>query len=109
MAHRVISGAATYLVAIGRTADIAGFRRALARSQMTDAVEKGHGAVSVRNNRIGSNDLLNRCCAFDACLESMLRGKPSKIFFQQHRPKADVAAKFVNQRITRHNIIDVAA
>jgi hypothetical protein len=47
-----------------------------------DAVEKGHGAVSVRNNRIGSNDLLNRSCAFDACLESMLRGKPSKIFFQ---------------------------
>ena len=35
LAHRVIRGAATYSVAIGRTADIAGFRRALARSQMT--------------------------------------------------------------------------
>jgi hypothetical protein len=55
-----------------------------------DAVEKGHGTAPARNNRFGTNDFLNRCCVIDACLESMLRGKPSKIVFQQYRPISDI-------------------
>jgi hypothetical protein len=60
---------------------------------MTDAVEKVRSIPPVRNNRIGTNDLLNQCCAFSSSLESMLLGKPFKIFFQQHRPRADVQVR----------------
>jgi len=42
-----------------------------------------------RNYRISGDDILNRSCAFHAGLESILLGDPSKILFQQYRPKAD--------------------
>src|SRR6266699_949465 len=38
-----------------------------------------------RNKRIMGAEFLNRSCAFDARLESMLLGAPLKSLFQQHR------------------------
>src|SRR6266536_2314151 len=38
-----------------------------------------------RNNRIGAKDLLNRCCALVAVLESMLPARAPKIVLQQNR------------------------
>jgi len=56
-----------------------------------DGVDKVHGIPPTRNNRIGTSNLLNQCCVFELCFESMLLGKPSKIVFQQHRSEADIA------------------
>jgi hypothetical protein len=41
-----------------------------------DAVEKVTGMPPARNNRIMGTEFLNRSCAFDARLESMLLGDP---------------------------------
>jgi hypothetical protein len=45
---------------------------------LTDAVEKVLGMPPARNNRIMGAEFLNRSCAFDARLESMLLGDPPK-------------------------------
>src|SRR5262245_20001109 len=45
--------------------------------------------IEIRNNRITGANFLNRSCAFDARLESMLLGVPLKILFQQHRSRAE--------------------
>jgi hypothetical protein len=60
------------------------------RPLWADAVEKGLSMSSTRNYRISGADILNRSCAFDADLESILLGDPLKIFFQHHRQKADI-------------------
>src|SRR5215471_13536228 len=57
---------------------------------MTDAVEKVGATLTTRNNRIAQAGFLNRSCAFDARLESILLEDPLKIFFRQHRPIGDV-------------------
>src|SRR5262252_4993844 len=57
---------------------------------MTDAVEKVGATLTTRNNRIAQAGFLNRSCAFDARLESILLEDPLKIFFRQHRPIADL-------------------
>jgi hypothetical protein len=57
---------------------------------LTDAVEKVGVILLTRNNRIIGVDFLNRSFAIDTHFESMLLGEPSKIFFRQHRPVADV-------------------
>jgi hypothetical protein len=54
-----------------------------------DAAEKGLSMSPARNYRISGADILNRSCAFDADLESILLGDPPKILFQQHRSLAD--------------------
>src|SRR3972149_2762630 len=52
-----------------------GRTRSTGRSQLlTDAVEKVDDMPPSRNNRIMGADFLNRSCAFDARLESMLLG-----------------------------------
>ena len=45
-------------------------------SLMTDAVKKVGGIPLARNNRIMEADFLNRCCSFNARLESILLGDP---------------------------------
>jgi hypothetical protein len=48
---------------------------------MTDAVEKSPKEtcrIKIRNNRIKGANFLNRSCAFDARLESMLLGVPTQ-------------------------------
>ena len=56
-----------------------------------DAVEKVGATLTTRNNRIAQAGFLNRSCAFDARLESILLEDPLKIFFRQYRPEGDVA------------------
>src|SRR6516164_4370591 len=46
-----------------------------------DAVEKVGATLTTRNNRIAQAGFLNRSCAFDARLESILLEDPLKIFF----------------------------
>src|SRR5262245_34256132 len=47
----------------------------------TDAVEKVGDGAPTRNNRIASDDFLNRACAFGGRLESILfRGPPQNPF-----------------------------
>ena len=62
---------------------------------MADAVEKVRGIPLTRNNRIIGVDSLNRTCASVVHFKSILLGEPPKIFFQQHRPRADVNADFI--------------
>src|SRR5262252_9134080 len=57
---------------------------------LTDAVEKVGATLTTRNNRIAQAGFLNRSCAFDARLESILLEDPLKIFFRRHRPLADI-------------------
>jgi hypothetical protein len=48
---------------------------------LTDAVEKVGDGAPARNNRIASDDFLNRTCAFGGRLESILfRGPPQNPF-----------------------------
>jgi hypothetical protein len=48
---------------------------------LTDAVEKVGDAAPARNNRIASDDFLNRTCAFGGRLEPILfRGPPQNPF-----------------------------
>jgi enoyl-ACP reductase-like protein len=46
--------------------------------------------IRIRNNRIVGANFLNRSCAFDARLESMLLGSSVKTLFRQHRRCADI-------------------
>src|SRR5262252_5869322 len=66
---------------------------------MTDAVEKVGATLTTRNNRIAQAGFLNRSCAFDARLESILLEDPLKIFFRQYRPEADVHKQRRTQRL----------
>src|SRR6266536_4200125 len=50
-----------------------------------DSVAKLGKRRLTRNNRIGAKDLLNRCCALVAVLESMLPARAPKIVLQQNR------------------------
>src|SRR5215831_7113216 len=59
-----------------------------ALSKLTDAVEKVGATLTTRNNRIAQAGFLNRSCAFDARLESILLEDPLKIFFRRYRSKA---------------------
>src|SRR5262252_9332536 len=59
---------------------------------MTDAVEKVGATLTTRNNRIAQAGFLNRSCAFDARLESILLEDPLKIFFRQYRSRAEKLA-----------------
>src|SRR5215472_7941743 len=54
-----------------------------------DAVEKVGATLTTRNNRIAQAGFLNRSCAFDARLESILLEDPLKIFFRQHRSRRE--------------------
>jgi len=71
---------------------------------MTDAVEKVPGMPPARNKRIMGAEFLNRSCAFDARLESMLLGDPLKILFQQHRPIPDLGSRRTGVAI--HGLFD---
>src|SRR6266511_6233006 len=55
----------------------------------SDSVAKLGKRRLTRNNRIGAKDLLNRCCALVAALESMLPARAPKIVLQQNLPTAD--------------------
>src|SRR5215471_3532195 len=66
---------------------------------MTDAVEKVGATLTTRNNRIAQAGFLNRSCAFDARLESILREDPSKSFFDSIGHKAT----FGHSKIVRRN------
>src|SRR6266700_4207503 len=50
-----------------------------------DSVAKLGKRRLTRNNRIGAKDLLNRCCALVAVLESMLPARAPQIVLQQNR------------------------
>ena len=54
-----------------------------------DAVEKVSATLTTRNNGIAQAGFLNRSCAFDARLESILLGDPLKIFFRQYRSRRE--------------------
>ena len=56
---------------------------------LADAVEKVSATLTTRNDRIAQAGFLNRSCAFDARLESILLEDPLKIFFRQYRPLGD--------------------
>src|SRR5262249_28345677 len=45
--------------------------------------------IEIRNNRIGANEFLNRCCAFTLDLESILRARMRKIVLQHNPPNSD--------------------
>src|SRR5215471_16536369 len=51
--------------------------------------KKVGATLTTRNNRIAQAGFLNRSCAFDARLESILLEDPLKIFFRQYRPVCD--------------------
>ena len=54
---------------------------------LTDAVEKVGDGAPARNNRIASDDFLNRTCAFGSRLESILfRGPPQNPFSTASTP-----------------------
>jgi len=61
-----------------------------------DAVEKVGVTLTTRNNRIAQAGFLNRSCAFDARLESILLEDPLKIFFRQYR---SLAAKPLSEQV----------
>src|SRR5262249_6041789 len=65
----------------------------LAGPSLTDTVEKVPGKWQPRNNRIVGTSFLNRTCAVDARLESILLGDPLKIFFRQYRPEPDLTRR----------------
>jgi len=65
----------------------------LLRQQLTDAVDKVGDERRVGNNRIQVPSFLNRYCAPDSYLDSMLLTRPSKNVYRQHRPKRDIAAR----------------
>src|SRR6266511_1346696 len=54
----------------------------------SDSVAKLGKRRLTRNNRIGAKDLLNRCCALVAVLESMLPARAPKIVLQQNRSES---------------------
>src|SRR5262252_7385122 len=54
-----------------------------------DAVEKVGATLTTRNNRIAQAGFLNRSCAFDARLESILLEDSLKIFFRQYRSRRE--------------------
>ena len=72
---------------------------------MADAVEKVLANSRAGNNRYRSTDALNRCCVLVLDLESMLRASTPKIFFRQHRPKADIASRAY--WLKRHRELDL--
>src|SRR5262249_23600682 len=45
--------------------------------------------IEIRNNRIGANEFLNRCCAFTLDLESILRARMRKIVLQHNPSNSD--------------------
>src|SRR5262249_28682169 len=45
--------------------------------------------IEIRNNRIGANEFLNRCCAFTLDLESILLARMRKIVLQHNPPNSD--------------------
>jgi hypothetical protein len=49
--------------------------------------------IEIRNNRIGMNEIANRCCALAADLESILLAQMRKIFLQQNLPFADTGRR----------------
>jgi hypothetical protein len=54
---------------------------------LADAVEKVRSTPSARNNRITMADFLNRSCAFEARLESILLVAPAQnLFFNSIGP-----------------------
>jgi hypothetical protein len=63
---------------------------------MTDTVEKVPGMSPARNKRIMGAEFLNRSCAFDARLESMLLGDPPK------NPFSTASTQFGHQRAVPH-------
>jgi len=66
---------------------------ALRGQQLTDAVDKGGDEQRAGNNRIQVPSFLNRYCAPDSYLDSMLLTRLSKNVYRQHLPTVDVAAK----------------
>src|SRR5215470_1749836 len=46
--------------------------------------------IEIRNNRIGANEFLNRCCAFTLDLDSILRARMRKIVLQHNRGRTDM-------------------
>ena len=62
---------------------------------MTDAVDKVGDEQRAGNNRIQVPSFLNRYCAPDSYLDSMLLTRPSKNVYRQHRPNADIRARRV--------------
>src|SRR6266487_3217028 len=66
------------------------FWRGSVLPRSADSVAKLGKRRLTRNNRIGAKDLLNRCCALVAVLESMLPARAPKIVLQQNLPVAEV-------------------
>jgi hypothetical protein len=62
------------------------------RQLLTDAVDKVGDERRAGNNRIQVPSFLNRYCAPDSYLDSMLLTRPSKNVYRQHRPIADIVA-----------------
>src|ERR1039457_3487007 len=58
---------------------------------MTDAVDKVGDEQPAGNNRIQVPSFLNRYCAPDSYLDSMLLTRPSKNVYRQHRSIAEAA------------------
>src|SRR6266536_2880584 len=68
----------------------------------SDSVAKLGKRRLTRNNRIGAKDLLNRCCALVAVLESMLPARAPKIVLQQNRPnKRKVSGRIGSSEMCR--------
>src|SRR5665648_996936 len=63
---------------------------------MTDAVDKVGDEQRAGNNRIQMPSFLNRYCAPDSYLDSMLLIRPSKNVYRQHRSKADMTPTTAN-------------
>ena len=63
------------------------------RPLRADAVDKGGDEQRTGNNRIQVPSFLNRYCAPDSYLDSMLLTRLSKNVYRQHLPTVDVAAK----------------
>jgi hypothetical protein len=65
-----------------------------------DAVDKVGDEQRAGNNRIQVPSFLNRYCAPDSYLDSMLLTRPSKNVYRQHRSVADMMARSRHVRFT---------
>ena len=82
-------------------AALSAFRAKNVRSRPDSVAKLGKRRLT-RDNRIGAKDLLNRCCALVAVLESMLPARAPKIVLQQNRPnKRKVSGRIGSSEMCR--------
>src|SRR5262249_17740578 len=65
--------------------------------------------IEIRNNRIGANEFLNRCCAFTLDLESILLARMRKIVLQHNPPESGLVMLSTSSLHLTHRVIRMCA